>query len=84
MTISREQALAIAQEYVVTHPDLRAERPTDIRLVPAPLRPSVQQGWDAWAVICPFRNPLGIARDPDSVILMIDTETGEVTIPPSF
>lgn len=81
--ITYDQARSIAEEYLSAHQELRAQSPTRIRLIPASLRRDGQHERDAWAAECPYDNPLGLAVDPDAIILLIDTATGEVTIPTS-
>jgi hypothetical protein len=82
--MTSDDAKRIAIEYLRSHPDLSDScelEPSDVFLVSAKYRPERNATADAWIVHFPLILPAGICQEPSTRGILVDTVTGEASVP---
>jgi hypothetical protein len=80
--MTNKVAIKIASDYVREHfAYLDVQYTPSCKLIPAQYRPELDASDDAWFVSFPYSNSDNLRPNQESLRLLINVRTGEVTIP---
>jgi len=82
--MNKQEAIGVATRYLQSQPELAESceaEPADVFLLDAGRLPNRDSKADLWVVHFPLRLPEGISIEPSTLIVCVDTVTGEATLP---